>query len=325
MAEEESQNLPVVLVLLPVRILLMFEEQISKKFRLVKSWESSMPTPLFLSTHAQSVRALLCSGRHPITSEILGLLPSLQLIASTSAGLNHLDLSECRQRGIAVANAGTVFSEDGADFAIGLLIDVLRRISASDRFVRGGLWPLKGDYPLGSKLGGKRVGIVGLGNIGSEVAKRVEAFGCSISYNSRKKKPSILFPYYSNVCDLAANSDILIICCALTDQTRHIINKDVMSALGKEGVIINVGRGALIDEKELVRCLVQGEIGGAGLDVFENEPAVPIELFALDNVVLSPHRAVLTPESIWALKELMVANLEAFFSNKPLLSPVKDE
>ncbi|KAF8370281.1 hypothetical protein HHK36_031681 [Tetracentron sinense] len=135
--------------------------------------------------------------------------------------------------------------------------------------------------------GGKRVGIVGLGSI--------------------------------------ANSDILIICCALTDQTRHIINKDVMFALGKEGVIINVGRGALIDEKELVRCLVQGEMRGAGLDVFENEPDVPKELFALDDVVLSPHRAFVTPESFSALQELMLANLEAFFSNKPLLSPVKFE
>lgn len=170
-------------------------------------------------------------------------------------------------------------------------------------------------------MGGKRVGIVGLGSIGSEVAKRLEAFGCCVSYNSRNKKPSVTYPFYPDVCELAANSDVLIICCALTDQTHHLINKQVLLALGKKGVIINVGRGAIIDEKEMVGCLLRGEIGGAGLDVFENEPDVPKQLFALDNVVLSPHSAVFTPESFKDVCELAVANLEAFFSNKPLLTP----
>lgn len=172
------------------------------------------------------------------------------------------------------------------------------------------------------QLGGKRVGIVGLGNIGSEVAKRLVAFGCGIAYNSRKKRSSVSFPYYADVCHLAANSDILVICCALTSETHHIINKDVMTALGKEGVIINVGRGSLINQKELVQFLVEGQIRGAGLDVFENEPIVPRELLELDNVVLSPHNAVVTPEAFEAMQELAIANLEAFFSNKPLLSPI---
>lgn len=173
------------------------------------------------------------------------------------------------------------------------------------------------------QIGGKRVGIVGLGSIGSEVAKRLVAFGCSIAYTATKKKQSVAYPFYDNVHDLAANSNILVVCCSLTAKTRHMINKDVMTALGKEGVIVNVGRGALIDEKELVRCLVNGEIGGAGLDVFENEPNVPNELLSLDNVVLSPHRAVITPEGFAALEDVVIGNLLAFFSNKPLLSPVQ--
>jgi hydroxypyruvate reductase 2 len=135
----------------------------------------------------------------------------------------------------------------------------------------------------------------------------------------------VSYPFYTNVCELAANSDALIICCGLTDQTRHMINREVLLALGKEGVIVNIGRGAIIDEKEMVQCLAEGEIGGAGLDVFENEPNVPKELFALDNVVLEPHLAVFTPESFKALRDLMIGNLEAFFSNKPLLSPAIDE
>ncbi|MCL7044834.1 hypothetical protein MKW94_012093 [Papaver nudicaule] len=174
-------------------------------------------------------------------------------------------------------------------------------------------------------MGGKRVGILGLGSIGSEVAKRLEAFGCIISYNSRNKKPSVPFPYYSNVIDLASNSDALIVCCELNKETFHIVSKDVMAALGTNGIVINVGRGALVDEKELVRCLVQGEIGGAGLDVFENEPNVPKELLELDNVVLSPHKAVITSESFAAIHELILANLDAFFSDKPLFSLVKND
>lgn len=172
------------------------------------------------------------------------------------------------------------------------------------------------------QLGGKRIGIVGLGSIGLRVAKRLEAFGCCISYNSRKKKSSVSYPFYQNVCELAADSDILIICCALTEETHHLIDKSVLLALGKDGIIINVGRGAIIDERQMVQSLMQGEIRGAGLDVFEKEPYVPVELFSMDNVVLSPHRAVFTVESFQALADLMIGNLEAFFSNKPLLTPV---
>lgn len=170
------------------------------------------------------------------------------------------------------------------------------------------------------QLRGKRVGIVGLGRIGREVAKRLEVFGCKISYNSRKKKDFFSYPFYANLRDLAADSDALVVCCGLTDQTRHMIDKTVLSALGKEGVIVNVGRGAIVNEMEMVECLVKEEIGGAGLDVFEYEPNVPQELSGLENVVLSPHCAVYTAETFECLCQLMIGNLEAFFSDKPLLS-----
>ncbi|XVE64937.1 hypothetical protein DITRI_Ditri07aG0142100 [Diplodiscus trichospermus] len=315
-----------------------FKEHLLSHFHLLDPHESPEPYDSFLNRHAHSIRALITIGPNPITAEFLKLLPCLGLIVATSAGVNHIDLPACRSRGIAVTNASSAFADEVADCAVGLLIDVLRRISAADRFVRARIWPVKKEYPLGFKasgtlvfaetfnlLGGKQVGIVGLGSIGSEVAKRLSAFGCSIAYNSRKKKESVPFPFYASVCDLAANSDVLVLCCALTDETYHIINKDVIVALGKHGVIINVGRGSLIDEKELVQCLVRGEIGGAGLDVFEDEPNVPKELFELDNVVLSPHCAAMTPQSFEALFELIVANLKAFFSNKPLLSLVSNE
>lgn len=173
------------------------------------------------------------------------------------------------------------------------------------------------------QLAGKKVGIVGLGKIGLEVAKRLEAFGCTILYNSRNKKPFVSYPFYSSVVELASNSNVLVLCCDLNDQTKHIINREAMLALGKEGIIVNVGRGSLIDERELLKCLMEGEIRGAGLDVFENEPQVPKEFFSLDNVVLSPHAAMLTFESLIGISQLMERNLQAFFSNKPLLTPVK--
>ncbi|PON37392.1 Erythronate-4-phosphate dehydrogenase [Parasponia andersonii] len=173
--------------------------------------------------------------------------------------------------------------------------------------------------PRQGLLRGKRVGIIGLGRIGVRVAKRLEAFGCEISYNSRKKNDSASYRFHSDLCELAAENDALIICCSLNDQTHHMVDGEVMSALGKHGVIVNVGRGAVVNEKEMVQYLVQGKIGGAGLDVFEDEPNVPEELFGMDNVVLSPHLGVFTSESLESLYEVTVGNLEAFFSKKPLL------
>ncbi|KAF8019757.1 hypothetical protein BT93_G0446 [Corymbia citriodora subsp. variegata] len=294
MEEMPRPDLPQLLVIKPPG-LFNYGDPFAAKFAVLRAWESPLPLPRFLSDHARSAPALLCSAATRVTAAVLDLLPSLRIIVTTSAGLNHIDLPECRRRGVAVANAGEVFSDDVADAAVGLALAVLRKVSAADRFVRRGRWAEEGDFALGSKLAGKRVGIVGLGSIGLRVAKRLEAFGCPISYNSRTKKPSVSYPFYANVYELTANSDILIICCALTEQTHHMIDKSILLALGKDGILINVGRGAIIDEKELVQSLMQGDIRGAGLDVFENEPNVPKELLSLDNVILSPHGSVIGP------------------------------
>lgn len=162
---------------------------------------------------------------------------------------------------------------------------------------------------------------MGLGNIGSKVAKRLEAFGCKISYNSRSKKPSLPYTFYPTTRELASQSDILVICCPLSEDTWHMINDDVMSALGEKGIIVNVGRGAIVDENALVKHLTARTIAGAALDVFENEPRVPAELLGLDNVVLSPHRGAYTKEAFFDAFQIVTGNLEAFFSNNPLISP----
>ncbi|KAG8391728.1 hypothetical protein BUALT_Bualt01G0217300 [Buddleja alternifolia] len=322
----EADQLPQIIVFGPPTFYKSHDKEFSSKFRVLKPWQSQLPLPEFLTAQAKNIRAALCSGVFKLTASILRHLPSLELVVSGSVGLNHIDLLECRRRGIAVATASTLYSGDVAELAVGLLLDVLRKISAGNRFVRNGLWLKQGDYyPLGSKLEGKQVGIVGLGSIGQEVAKRLEPFGCTISYHSRNRKLSVSYKFQPNIHQLATTSDILIICCALNEETRHMINRDVLLALGNEGVIVNVARGAIIDERELVWCLEKGEIAGAGLDVFENEPYVPQELRVLDNVVLSPHVAVLTVEASRDFYELASGNLEAFFSNQPLLSLVPNE
>uniref|UniRef100_A0A803KZ08 Uncharacterized protein n=1 Tax=Chenopodium quinoa TaxID=63459 RepID=A0A803KZ08_CHEQI len=293
-----------------------------------RAYDSPLSLPEYLAaTNSSGVTAMLIGGHVPITAaDVLDHLPNLRLLVITIiAGLNHIDLEESGHRGIAVSYADDAYSDDCADFAVALFINHLHKVSAGDRFVRRGDWcSTDGLYCLGHRLKGKKIGVVGLGSIGCRIAKRLEALGCKILYNSRKEKPSVSYPYYSDIHELAANSDALVLSCALTDETRHMINKEVLTALGKEGVIINIARGPIIDENELVRFLVEGKIAGAGLDVFEKEPNVPKELLAMDNVVLSPHAAYLTHESFRDVFEFAKGNLQAFFSNKPLLSPVMD-
>ncbi|KAH6811672.1 D-isomer specific 2-hydroxyacid dehydrogenase family protein [Perilla frutescens var. frutescens] len=316
-------DLPELLVLRPGLLFRVFEQEFLAKFNVLKAFESPLPLEKFLLEHAQSVKAILCEAIVTrITAELLRQLPAVELVVADGTGVNHIDLAECRRRGIAVTNTGDVFSEDTADYGVGLLINVMRKICGGDSFVRGGAWPVNSEFPLGFKLRGKRVGIVGLGNIGTKLAKRLEAFGCKVSYNSRTKKSSVNYDFYPTARDLASHSDILIICCSLTEKTRHIINDDVITALGKDGILINIGRGPIIDEKVLVKHLVEGTLAGAAMDVYENEPRVPPELFGLGNVVLSPHRGAFTEEAFIDAFKIVNGNLDAFFSNTPLITPV---
>ncbi|KAJ4759920.1 Glyoxylate reductase/hydroxypyruvate reductase [Rhynchospora pubera] len=305
----------------PVLPLVVFITQPSADFMAAFSTKFHL-IPASSPFSASACAMLEYSGFDCVDSALLDRYPLLRCVVSANAGVDNIDLEECRKRGILVTNAGQVFSKDVADYAVGLLIDVFRKITMSDRYVREGLWSTLGNYLLGSRLGGKRVGIVGLGSIGSAIAKRLEAFGCKISYLSRKPKPTVSYRYIPNICDLAAESDILVVSCALTKETHHIVNKQVLQALGKEGIIINIGRGASIDEPELVRCLAQGEIKGAGLDVFEHEPNIPKELIELENVVLTPHQSVFTPEAMAEVIQICIANFEAFFAGKPVITPV---
>ncbi|CAN6456488.1 unnamed protein product [Victoria cruziana] len=309
----------VVLMMHPIMPYL--QEELDKRFTVFRYFDAANKED-FLSLHAPSIRAVVGSSTVGASAELIDALPNLEIVCTFSVGLDKVDLSKCRERGIKVTNTPDVLTDDVADLAIGLMICTLRHISASDRYVRKGLWKGFGDYKLTTKFSGKTIGIVGLGRIGLAIAQRAEAFDCPISYFSRSRKADVKYKYYSNVIDLAANCDILVLACPLTEETFHIANRAVLDALGPKGVLINIGRGPLVDEPELVKALIENRVGGAGLDVFEDEPVVPEELFEMDNVVLLPHVGSATVETRKDMADLVIKNLEAHVLEKPLITPI---
>ncbi|GMH03686.1 hypothetical protein Nepgr_005525 [Nepenthes gracilis] len=296
------------------------EDELCKRFNLLRFWNFPDTTE-FLKRNANSIRAVVGNAAAGADAKLIESLPDLEIVASFSVGLDKIDLAKCKEKGIRVTNTPDVLTDDVADLAIGLMLATLRRIPASDRYVRGGTWK-KGDFKLTTRFSGKTVGIIGMGRIGTAIAKRAEAFDCPISYYSRSKKPGIKYTYYPSVVELASNCHILVVACTLTEETRHIVDRKVIDALGPNGFLINIGRGPHVDEPELVSALVEGRLAGAGLDVFENEPHVPEELFKLDNVVLLPHVGSGTVETRRVMADLVLGNLEAHFLGKPLLTPV---
>ncbi|XP_051135090.1 hydroxyphenylpyruvate reductase [Andrographis paniculata] len=296
------------------------EEELDRRFKLFRYWTQPRKRE-FLTQHGESIRAVVGNASAGADAVLIDALPKLEIVSSYSVGLDKIDLIKCEEKGIRVTNTPDVLTDDVADLAIGLMLAVLRRICVCDKYVRSGKWK-HGDFKLTTKFSGKRVGIIGLGRIGLAIAKRAEAFDCPISYYSRSKKSNTNYKYYESLIELASNCDILVVACALTPETTHIVNREVMNALGPNGVLINIGRGPHVDEPELVSALVEGRLGGAGLDVFEKEPHVPEQLFKLENVVLLPHVGSGTVETRIAMADLVLGNLEAYFANKPLLTPV---
>ncbi|CAL9175066.1 unnamed protein product [Musa hybrid cultivar] len=310
-------------VLLTARIDPYLEAELDRRFKLFRLWE--LPPAQrreFLRENAEAIRAVVGSPALGADAEMIDLLPRLEIVANFGVGLDKVDLRRCRDRGVRVVYTPDVVTDDTADLAIGLAIAAMRRICDSDRYLRDGSWKGKGDYKLTSKFSGKTVGILGLGRIGQAVAKRAEGFGCPICYCSRSEKRHTNYKYYPSVLELAANCQVLVVACPLTEETHHIINREVIDALGPKGVLVNVGRGPHVDECELVSALLDGRLGAAGLDVFEHEPHVPEQLFGLDNVVLVPHIGTDTLETSKAMADLILENLEAHVSNRPLLTPV---
>ncbi|WP_394790951.1 2-hydroxyacid dehydrogenase [Rhodoferax sp.] len=276
-------------------------------------WQEADPQA-FLSAHGEEFSGYLTSARFGVDVATLDKMPALKVISSFGVGTDALPLEAARARGIAVGYTPEVLNDCVADTAFGLVLDVARRLSAADRFVRRGDW-LQGQYPLATKVSGKRLGILGLGRIGQVVARRASGFDMEVRYHNRRPNPAVPYTYEATLESLASWADFLVVVSAGGPETRKLVSADVLRALGPKGFLVNVSRGSVIDEEALVQALESGGIAGAGLDVFEAEPNVPARLLTLDNVVLLPHLASATFETRQAMADLVVENLDAFYAS----------
>ncbi len=274
-----------------------------------------------LEAIAGDIKAVVTGGHLGAPADVLDRLPNLQMVAINGVGFDKVDLDMAKARGIRVSNTPDVLTADVADLAIGLTLALTRKISEGDRFVRSGSW-LQGPLGLGRKFSSLRYGIFGLGRIGKAIARRLSGFDVEIAYCDVAEQPDAGFAYYSSVSALAAEVDVLIIAAAASSSTTGIIDQTVLEALGKDGLLVNVARGSIVDEPALVRAITSGTIAGGALDVFADEPQVPAALIESDRVVLTPHIASGTTDTRLAMGNLMLANLEAFATGKDLLTPV---
>jgi lactate dehydrogenase-like 2-hydroxyacid dehydrogenase len=275
----------------------------------------------FLGRVGANVRAVVTGGGSGMPAAWFDALPRLGVIAINGVGTDAVDLVQAKSRGVRVTTTPGVLTDDVADIGMGLILSIMRRLAEGDRFVRAGQWG-KGKFPLGSKVTGKKLGIFGMGQIGGAIAKRAAAFDMPIAYTNRKPVAGSPHLFIPSLNDLAAWADVLVIAASASAETRGIVDRATFDALGPQGVLVNVGRGAIIDEPALVAALQEGRIAGAGLDVFAHEPSVPAELFTLDNVVLMPHQASATLETRLGMGDLVLRNVKAYFDGEPLPTPV---
>jgi hydroxypyruvate reductase len=273
-----------------------------------------------LGDAAGRVRGAVSNGMAGLPTAAIEALPNLEICAINGVGLETTDLKLAKERGIVVATAPVLY-DDVSDLAVVLAMAACRRIVLADKYVRSGQW-LRGRMPAAHKFSGKRAGILGLGRIGTALARRLQGFDMKIGYYDPLPKSGGSHQAYDSAVALAQNSDILFLCAAGGHTPGHIITAEVLDALGPKGVFVNVARGWLVDEKALVEALATGRLGAAGLDVFEDEPHVPEALLGLDNVVLTPHIASNTEETMQAMGACVLDNVRSWFAGKGALTPV---
>ncbi len=269
----------------------------------------------------EDFRGLVSTGESQVPREFLNELPSLEIIANFGVGYDGIDLAAAAERGIRITNTPDVLTEDVADYIVALTLAARRRLLEADRHARSGRWESEGPMGFTSRLNGKRVGIAGLGRIGRATARRLEAFGCDIGYFDVAKL-NAPYRFHDSLVELARESDILILCMPGGGGTNGAVNREVLSALGREGSLVNASRGSVVDEKALIEALRAGDIATAALDVFASEPSVPEALKKMSNVVLSPHNASATRETRNAMRDLVIENLRNHFEGRPLKTPV---
>jgi hydroxypyruvate reductase len=269
---------------------------------------------------AAGIRGVVTNAMSGLSADLIAALPSLEICAIMGVGLETTDLDAARARGVVVTTTPVLY-DDVADLGVILAMCACRRIAEADRFVRSGRW-LQGRIAPARKFSGKRAGILGLGRIGTALAPRLAAFGQTIGYYDPLPKDGVRYRAYASPVELARNSDILFLCAAGGHGGGHIVTAEVLDALGPQGIFVNIARGWLVDEAALVQALTEGRLGAAGLDVFEHEPEVPEMLLGLDNVVLTPHIASNTEETMKDMGECVLDNVRSWFAGKGAVTPV---
>jgi lactate dehydrogenase-like 2-hydroxyacid dehydrogenase len=307
-------------VVLVTKVLPRTQAILEQEFNLLKLHEAA-DRDVFITGAAPRTRGLATFGPAGADAALMDALPKLEIISHFGVGVDSIDLAAAKKRGIVVTNTPDVLNDCVADTAMSLVLNVLRQFPQSESYMRSGYWATRGAYPLTSSLGGKTLGVLGLGRIGEAIAQRAQAFGMKIRYHNRTKK-KVPYAYDADVVSLAKNSDVLMVTTPGGAETSKIVNAKVLDALGPEGYVVNISRGSTIDEPVLLAYLKDKRIAGAGLDVFENEPDVNPEFFALQNIVIYPHVGSATNETRFAMGMLQVDNLRAHFGGKPVLTRV---
>jgi hydroxypyruvate reductase len=276
---------------------------------------------LFLKKNSGTVRGLATFGPMAVDGRLMDALPKLEIISNFGVGVDAINLDDAKKRRIIVTNTPDVLNDCVADTALALILNTLRQLPQSEAYLRAGKWASRGAYALTTSVGGKTLGVLGLGRIGEAIARRAAACGMQIRYHNRNRK-DVAYPYDPDPVTLARNSDVLMVVTPGGPQTARLINEKVLQALGPQGYLVNIARGSVVDEPVLLRYLQERKIAGAGLDVFADEPRVPPEFFALDNAVLFPHVASATVETGKAMGDLQVENLRLHFAGKPVRTRV---
>lgn len=298
------------------------EEPLNAKFTMHRYFEAADKAALLRDT-GPAIRGIATRGELGADRALIDALPNLEIISIYGVGYDAVDLDAAGSRRIRVTNTPDVLTRDVADLGVAMLLALARGVIGADAWVRSGDWRERGPFPLQSRVHGRRAGVLGLGAIGYQVARRLAAFDLDIGYTSRQPKEHAAdWRYYEDPVSLAQNSDFLFVTLAASAETRHIVDAAVLRALGSEGVLINISRASNVDEEALLNALETGALGAAALDVFENEPAVDARFLALDNVLLQPHQASATVETRKAMGKLVYDNLVAHFDGREPPTPV---
>ncbi|CAM3928604.1 2-hydroxyacid dehydrogenase [Bordetella muralis] len=302
----------------------VFDDRLAAHYRVLQTWHS--PQGMMAYPEAlQGVRVAVTSVRYGFTRAMFDALPALKAVCSWGVGHDTLDLQAAAQRHVEVSTTPDVLDDCVADLAWALLLSAARRTAVGDRYVKAGQWRELGQFPLATKVSGKRLGVLGLGRIGEAIARRASGFEMEVRYHNRTPRAQAPYGYEASLVDLAVWADFLVVACVGGPSTRHLVNASVIRALGPQGILVNIARGSVVDQAALIAALREGELGGAGLDVLEQEPASATEFAALDQVSLMPHVGSATRETRAAMADLVWDNVVAFMQSGRLLTPVMRE